>query len=132
MRKLAALILVAGMIGPFAGEALARTVTISGRHSQAEIKSTCKAAEGSFSPNTVNPPGGYACDNVAKGTSVTCDSKGHCTGTVPRQAPGGLQTVGGLLGGSAGLPSAPRGDGQVETPADPRVPTPPPIVRDHR
>ena len=93
MRRYIVLAAVAGMAGLFAEEALARKVAISGRHSPAEIKATCAAVGGYYNSGS----GGYGCTKADKGTDVTC-KKGKCVGIVPRQAPGGSRSVGGLLG----------------------------------
>ncbi len=61
----------------------ARTFSLSGKHSRAEIASKCDAA-GGVKSNTSGKSGKYSCNNLDKGTSVDCNANGKCTGTVPQ------------------------------------------------
>jgi hypothetical protein len=60
----------------------ARSVSIGGNHSRAEIAKKCDAV-GGVKSNTGGKKGSYGCDNLDKGTSVHCDANGKCTGWVP-------------------------------------------------
>jgi hypothetical protein len=86
LTRLAALgVLIAsiGLLLPF--EANAEKVSISGRHTRAEIAQKC-AAVGGDAIGVDNSSGDYSCFNPHKGTSVSCDEKGKCTGYVPRRS----------------------------------------------
>lgn len=98
MRTYIVLVAVAGMVGLFADEALAeKTISLSNKHSRADIKAHCDAAGGDMADYK---GGGYGC-NVLGGGVVNCNKKGKCVGSTSRQVPGGGRTVGGLLGTKA-------------------------------
>jgi hypothetical protein len=65
---------------------LAKPVPISGTHGAGEIEQKCEGV-GVFSGGLKG--GGYACNNLDKGTSVICNNNGKCTGNVPRTMKGG-------------------------------------------
>lgn len=62
-----------------AGDAMARKVTISGRHSRAEIAGKCHAIGGARFA-TGSKSGSYGCFNARRDTTVECDSRGRGTG----------------------------------------------------
>lgn len=61
---------------------------LAGTWSKASIKSHCDAAGGRFGTGTSD--GGYRC--TAAGGSVSCNSKGKCTGTDPARLVQGNKT----------------------------------------
>ena len=86
MRRLtigSVLLSILAVMAIMATDADARRVTISGTHSRGEIKKACAAVDGICGGCNATS-GKYSCDNLNKGTSVTCDPQGHCTGYVPR------------------------------------------------
>ena len=82
-----------GLLLPF--EANAKKVSISGTHSRAEIAQKCDAV-GGVKNNTGGTSGSYGCENLDKGTSVTCNEKGKCTGWVPSKG-GGVPSIDDVL-----------------------------------
>jgi hypothetical protein len=77
------LILVAAIVS-FVGcqEASARTINITGTVTRSRLFSACQANGGTCG-NCRGTSGSYSCDATTSGTSVTCTSKGKCTGQVP-------------------------------------------------
>jgi hypothetical protein len=88
-------ILVAAIVFVSCQEASARTVNISGTVSRSHLLAACKA-NGGMCGNCSGTSGSYSCDGTAAGTSVTCTSKGKCTGQVP-DFYRGPHTLGGIL-----------------------------------
>jgi len=78
MRDVLGVVLSASLVVFAAGEASARDVKISGTHSVSDIEMHCIDNGGTFFNG---PSGGYGCAGSGGGT-VTCTSKGKCTGTV--------------------------------------------------
>ena len=60
----------------------AKTVSISGTHSKADIQKACDALPDGV-PVSGGKGNGYGCVNTKKGTMVACNDKGECTGYVP-------------------------------------------------
>lgn len=83
-------IALAAILTLVAGSAYARDVKISGTHNVSDIEMHCIDNGGTFFNTT---KGGYGCAGSGGGT-VTCTSKGKCTGTVSR-ATGGNGSNGG-------------------------------------
>ncbi len=65
------------------GDANAKTIKIGGTHTRTEIAKKCDAV-GGVKVGTGASKGSFGCENMDKGTSVSCDSKGRCTGWVPK------------------------------------------------
>ena len=76
-------------------EASARTINIAGTVSRSHLLAACQANGGTCG-NCRGTSGGYTCGGTAAGTTVTCTSKGKCTGYVP-DFYGGPHTLGGIL-----------------------------------
>lgn len=64
-------------------EAVAKSVSISGKHTRGEIANKCFKHGGQFYGLSKKDGGGFGCINESKGTAVHCTSDGKCTGEVP-------------------------------------------------
>ena len=82
MSKLLKISTVAVVVVFMVSDVYAKTVSIGGTHSRAEIGKKCDAV-GGVKVGTGAKSGGFGCENLDKGTSVNCNSKGQCTGWVP-------------------------------------------------
>jgi hypothetical protein len=79
MRRSFALIAFVALTGLLAQDAEASTIKLHGTYSRGHIAKACKDAGGA--PYGTRGNTDYGCAGP-KGT-VTCDAKGHCTGTCP-------------------------------------------------
>jgi len=107
------------MLGLVAGaawqSASAKEVSISGKHSQADVRAACKASADAGNDSVSFETGkGYGCINKTAGTQVTCNWDGKCEGDVPgRTAPPGNRfdnvraVVTGASGAGSGNPLGP-------------------------
>ena len=102
MRKTFVHVIALGTFAFIATPTWAENVDISGTHSAAEIKKTCKKVGGSFS-GVDKDLGSYGCHKG--GSIVSCTKDGKCTGCTnctgnSKQAPGATTdkgTIGGVL-----------------------------------
>jgi hypothetical protein len=87
MRKCLNLLAILAGIALIAGAAYARTVAISGTHSQTEIKATCDSVGGSYVENA-NVYGCVKtnCDGKGNDCKVACQkTNGTCKGDTPNR-----------------------------------------------
>jgi hypothetical protein len=110
-------------------QAFAKDVQISGKHNVSDIEMHCIDAGGSFFNG---PGGGYGC--ATQTSTVTCTSKGKCTGTVPAQTGGTGKPVttlpisGALTKSSAGPAGNPSGGNKGLTTTTPSALTNPNLL----
>ncbi|WP_158814741.1 hypothetical protein [Methylocapsa sp. S129] len=77
--------------------AFSKPVVVKGTVSVEAVEMACVHMDGQFTNGTGK--GGYGC--VTANASISCNSKGKCTGTVPDRATVGASGLKGLLGGGA-------------------------------
>lgn len=113
MRVSSMLLSAFAAIALLATPAAAKTVTLAGNHSSAEIKAACGKAGGTFIEDSSinsygcssNCNGGPAAPNDSNGCHVSCfgnSSPGNCQGTTPgRTTKPDLQNLDAILTGGA-------------------------------
>jgi hypothetical protein len=84
------------VLSPYAGSA--RTITLSGTHSESQVRNACASVGGNFVGSSPGSGPGYGCINIKNGNSVSCNGKGKCIGNITRTTGPSRPTLGGVIG----------------------------------